>query len=469
MINNLNNLKLGFLLVAILSLVSCEKMIAIDPPLNETSTATVYSSDKLAASALSGMYGTLSQSETQSLNFTLYSSLQADDLLYLYTATSLVEMNNNSYSVLSTTQAGVFSDWYSVIYKANAIIDGLQTYSGTSDSIKKEYTAEAKFVRAYCYFNLVNTFGSIPLVLTTDVTVSAYLPKSNVDSVYNQITKDLLDARDNLKNDYSFTSGSRVGVNKYVADALLARIYLFRKDYSNAEFYANEVITSGLYSLTSSANINNTFVNTSTESIWLLSSYLSATTQYTAEGVAFNPFSISLTYLYYQLRPSFVQLYSSNDLRRVNWMKDLTFGGNTYTIPFKYKYRDNASAIAAGVTELPVIMRLSEQYLIRAEARAQLGSNLDGALSDLNMVHSRAGLSTFSSLNQKNLIDTIALENRKEFFCEQAFRWFNLKRTATADAILGSLKSTYTSRSQLLPIPQAAIDANPQLTQNPGY
>jgi hypothetical protein len=114
-------------------------------------------------------------------------------------------------------------------------------------------------------------------------------------------------------------------------------------------------------------------------------------------------------------------------------------------------------------------MRLAEQYLIRAEARATLGANISGALSDLNVTRLRAGLQASTTTNPAVLLDEIALENRKEFFCEQGFRWFNLKRTGQADAVLGALKPSYRPAAKLLPIPQSAIDANPNLTQNPGY
>jgi hypothetical protein len=114
-------------------------------------------------------------------------------------------------------------------------------------------------------------------------------------------------------------------------------------------------------------------------------------------------------------------------------------------------------------------LRLAEKYLIRAEARARIGTNLSGALSDLNAIQTRAGATLTTASDAAILISDIALENRKEFFCEQAYRWYNLKRTGEADAVLGAIKTSYTPKSKLLPIPQSAIDANYNLTQNPGY
>lgn len=458
------------LIVLMIGAAGCKKAVEIDPPLNEVSSALVFSSDKTAKSALSAMYSSLAQAPTQNLSLTQYSSLQADDLLYLLTNASLQEYMNNTYSRVSTSQASVFSDWYATIYRANAIIEGLQKYTGTTAAVKKQLTAEAKFMRAYCYFNLVNTFGDVPLVLVTDVTVTAFQPRETVANVYKQIVTDLTDAKVNLLSDYSATSGDRIGANKFVAAALLARVSMFTGDYATAESNASEVIASSLYSIIPSATMGTgVFVKNSTESIWQLVPPIAVTNQYTTEGSTFNPSSTAIASFTYRINPNLINVFDNTDLRRTKWMSDTNFSGTIYSIPFKYKYRTNALAVAAGVTEYTVLMRLPEQYLIRAEARARLASNPTGALSDLNVTRLRAGLTASTTTDATTLLNEIALENRKEFFCEQGFRWFNLKRTGQADAVLGALKPTYTPKAKLLPIPQAAIDANPNLTQNPGY
>ncbi|MNY42526.1 SusD family protein [compost metagenome] len=84
-------------------------------------------------------------------------------------------------------------------------------------------------------------------------------------------------------------------------------------------------------------------------------------------------------------------------------------------------------------------------------------------------MQSRAGATESTSIVATTLLTEIDLENRKELFCEQGFRWFNLKRTGQADAVIGALKTSYRPQAKLLPIPQGARDANPNLTQNEGY
>ncbi|WP_025142520.1 RagB/SusD family nutrient uptake outer membrane protein [Pedobacter jeongneungensis] len=449
----------------------CEKLIAIDPPLNQVTTDQVFASDKLATSARSAMFSTLAQTTTQSSNLTIYSALEADDLLYLSNVGGIQEFNNNTYSVLSTNPPTLFSEWYTVIYRANAIILGLQNSTGASEQIKKQYTAEAKFIRAYCYFNLINSFGDVPLVLVTDPNITAFLPRETTANIYTQIIADLTDAKANLLSDYSATVSDRIGVNKFTATALLARVYLFTNNYAAAESNASEVIASSLYSLIPKATVGTAlFVKNSAESIWQTTPPVAVTSQYTNEAATLLPSSATtLTTYFYRIDPRLVQLFATTDQRRVSWMTNATFAGDVYTLPFKYKYRTQALAVAAGITEYQVVLRLAEQYLIRAEARARTGANLSGALSDLNAIQARAGATLTTATDAATLINDIALENRKEFFCEQAFRWYNLKRTGQADAVIGAIKTSYTPKSKLLPIPQAAIDANYNLTQNPGY
>jgi len=455
----------------------CEKTVEIDPPLNQVTTDLVFASDKLATAARAGMFSSLATTTTQSQSITTYSSLQADDLLYMATTAALQEFNNNTYTAVSTSQAALFSDWYSIIYRANAIIEGLQNTSGASEAIKKQFTAEAKLVRAYCYFHLVNTFGEVPLVLVTDPAISAFLPKSSTAIIYAQMIADLTDAKTNLGVVYpgvtatTTSSNDRTLVNKFTATALLARVYIFTGNFAAAESNASEVIASTLYSLIPKATMaTGVFVRDNAECIWEMSPPLLNTNQYTVEAGVFIPSSLtSVTTFNYRLDPRFAALFASTDLRRTNWMSNVTLSGTTYIIPFKYKYRTQPLAVAAGVSESQIVIRLAEQYLIRAEARARTGSNLSGALADLNAIQTRAGATLTTATDAASLLTAIALENRKEFFCEQAYRWYNLKRTGEADAVLGALKSSYTPKSKLLPIPQAAIDANYNLTQNPGY
>jgi len=448
--------------------VACEKTVEIDPPLNEITTAQVFSTDKLATSAMAGVYTGLASTTTQNNVNTVYSSLYADDLAYLAANPTYLEVAGNSYSALSTFQATIFSDWYNIIYRANSVIEGLQKYEGTSAQVKKQLTAESKVIRAYCYFNLINTFGDVPLVLTTDVTISALQPREAVANVYKQIIADLTEGKANLLDNYSASSNTRLGVNKFVATALLARAYLFTGNYVAAESNASEVIASSLYSIIPAAAMTTgVWTKNNLESIWQMSSPIAITNQYTVEAGTF--LATVTTSPQFELRSSFVQQFDANDLRRKNWMRTYGTGVNARVLPYKYKYATNAEAVTAGVIEGPTVLRLAEQYLVRAEARVRIGTNVNGARTDMNMIRTRAEAALSTTTDPAVLLQEILLETRKEFFCEQAHRWHNIKRLDQADAILTALKSGYKPTAKLLPIPISNIDANPNLVQNPGY
>lgn len=452
----------------ILGLMGCEKLVEIQPALNETPSSAIFASDRTAIAALSAMHSSLISSQGQT-ELDITTSLMADDLRYRSSLLTNQEYYSNTYTALTASPA-LFTNFYNIIYQANAIIEGLAIYSGTSDGIKRQLTAEAKLMRAYCYFHLINHFGDVPLVTQTDVNVTAFLPRAGVTAVYSQVITDLTEAKASLLSDFSFTANNRIGVNRFTAAALLARAYLFTGDYSNAEVNASEVISSNLFSMIPSANIaNGVFQRNNRESIWQLGAPVLETNQYTVEAGTLLPSSNTVEALGYDLQPNLVNLFETNDLRGVNWISRRTLSGTVYNLPFKYKFRTNAEAIAANSFENQSIIRLAEMYLIRAEARAQLGANLNGALADLNVVHQRAGLPASITLARAALLDEVALEFRKEFFCEQGFRWYNLKRTGRADEILSSIKATYRPQAKLYPIPQGIINANPQLVQNPGF
>lgn len=444
----------------------CAKLIEIDPPLNEISSEVVYKSDKTAQSALSGLYGLLSQSQTQLWRITVNTSLSADDLRYGVTGGFYDEYYNNTLDPLLSPSVGeMWNDLYSSIYRANSIIEGLEKYTGTSAAVNKQLKAEAKFLRAYCYFYLVNLFGEVPLITTTDVTVTALQPRAPAADVYDLIVKDLTTAKTDLREDYSVSGGNRHNANKYAAAALLARVYLYTGQYAAAVQHATDVINkTDLYGLIPSASMGTgVFVKNSREAIFQFMPSHSPTNSSTYEGSVF----VSTT-AQWDIRASLLNVFEPGDLRRSNWIKDTTFSGEAFHQPFKYKYRTNALAVAAGVVEYPTILRLAEQYLIRAEGLAQQ-NNLDDAAGDLNEIRVRAGLSPIFPADKSAMLTAIESERQKELFCELGHRWFDLKRTNRATTVLGALKPTWVPDAVWYPIPQTARDANPNLTQNKGY
>src|SRR5690606_32440618 len=150
-----------------------------------------------------------------------------------------------------------------------------------------------------------------------------------------------------------------------------------------------------------------------------------------------------------------------DDLRRTHWIGEVTDGTNYWYYSSKYKQNPGA--------EYSTVLRLAEQYLIRAEARAQQNNSI-GAQEDLNSIRNRAGLPDTAALTQEALLEAVLQERRVELMLEQGHRWFDLKRHNRADAVLAPIKPAWRPTNILLPIHETELLMNPNLNpQNNGY
>jgi hypothetical protein len=187
------------------------------------------------------------------------------------------------------------------------------------------------------------------------------------------------------------------------------------------------------------------------------------------EGLLFVPYDNTSPALFY-LSPQLLSSFEENDQRKASWIDSTDFSGNKYYYPHKYKVGPAQQAPNVAATEYYNVLRLGEQYLIRAEARAKTNLNLTGAIDDINAIRGRAGLLPLpQTLDQDEVLAAVAQERRIEFFAEWGHRWLDLKRTGKADVVLKPIKSQWQSFQQLYPIPVTEIRLDPNLTQNPGY
>ncbi len=448
-------IKWGLLLVMASSLFSCNKYVEIPVAPSQLSPTATYSTDASATSAVLALYSYYIT--TNSIAYFNYcGSLSADDLQYTGTG-DLTEFAASSVTVANSSLLNFLWNYpYNVISEANQSIAGINASTGMTTATKTQLIGEAKFFRAYFLFNLVNYFGPVPLT-TSDVQINnAYLPRSDTATVYAQIITDLKDAETALSGAYVSTLRARA--NKYAAAAMLARTYLYTKDYVNAEAEATKVIgaTDVSYSLPLDSLA---FVNTSPEVI------LQFATLYGFSQFGGTYRTSSATAIpTYVLNPAIVNSFENGDNRKRDWVDSVTVNSAKY-----YKIRKYKLVTATAGNEYDVILRLAEQYLIRAEARAQQG-NIAGAQADINIIRTRAGLANTTATTQAGLLAAVAQERKVELFGEMSHRWFDLKRTGQANTIIAPLKpTTWKATSVLMPIPLTQIQANSNLTQNAGY
>ena len=447
-----------FLATVSASTFSCKKYVDPGTPVNGLTVDKVYTDSLSTLGVVLYLY---SGSPTNSvnggnliLNMCQYGAMSADDGYYFNNATydpyRTNTLNGNLGNVTYTIP-------YQVINVANSAIAGI---SGTSfpASYKNQLLGECKFWRAYAYFLLVNYFGDVPLITTADPNANTSKPRTPADQVYTQIVADLKDAESLLSPNYP--SPERARVNKWAASALLARVYLYQKNWSAAASEASAVIGSGSYHL--ETDPNNVFIKSSNETIWQIISNVSAgITGVTRMGRSWLPPSTTPVFVLYD---TLAKTFETGDLRKDNWTRPLSYNGSTYYYPYKYKIRNTG----ASGNEYSVMLRLAEQYLIRSEARA-MQNDIPGARADLDTVRIRAGLPPTTAATQPDLLLALEKERWTELFTEMSDRWFDLKRTGRIDAVLSLSKPQWQSYQALYPIPTTEITSNPNLSQNKGY
>jgi starch-binding outer membrane protein, SusD/RagB family len=472
----------GFCIAVCMSLVSCKKMVTVPLPINSVTSEEIFKTDAMAMASMANVF---SQMVNGPITFnngytTILTGMSADELFYYGAGDAdIVSFASNQLLYKNTYTGNVWNAAYKTIYNANSVIEGVAASNSSSltDSVRVRITAEAKFIRAYCYFYLVNLFGDVPLAMTVDFNKIRYMSRTPVNEVYDQIITDLKDARASLTENYAINSATseRIFPTKWAAMAMLARVYLFKGDYASAAEQASAVINNTTFGLESDPN--NVFLAKSKEAIWQLKQGTSDPfiKNCTTEGYTIIPTQPTTGIARYCITPSLLNTFETNDKRRTAWITTTTgntAGSNYY--PYKYKLGSSNGVSGAASTEYYMMLRLAEVYLIRAEALANGATGgLAMAIADLNVIRNRAGVTALpTTLTQAQVIAAVARERQVELFAEWGHRWFDLKRTNKAHDVLSAIasKQPWAGDHQFLyPIPPIEIQVDPALEQNSGY
>ncbi len=379
---------------------------------------------------------------------------------------------------------------YKVIFSANQIIEKINDgESPLSDQLK----GENLFLRAMAHFDLVRFFGrpyaqdggvspGIPILSST--TGDLLPPRSSVAAVYDFMIADLLKARELMgsEKDARFAS-------KEVANALLARLYLFTEDNAKAIESANLVINSNRYRLLSTEAYKTYFTavpESNSETIFAIRHTVADNRLKGAIGSMYynDPISLSTGWGELYASVAYIKLLDQhpNDVRHSFIQLQLTATGDTLKRGNVPKYFVNKYNWQEGVANLssPVFLRLAEMYLIRAEANAKSG-NAQLAVDDVNLIRQRAGLSgvdlyTVVDLKGKSTLLDVVLEERRLEFAFEGQRTGDLYRNDlpmvraypgfhSVDRYNQTISPT--SPRIVFFIPDREVKLNPNLTQNP--
>lgn len=471
---------------------SCKNWLEVPTPATSINAGNVFSSDGSAISAVTLIYAqmssnTLSNYPSNVSNSALGTGLRGDELVYHFKGVGALEQHYTNMLISDPTTTGAtYMPWvntYNLIFSANAAIESLGVENKLTEKVRLQLLGESHFQRAYLYFYLVNLYGAVPLVLSTDPKVNETLPRTDEATVYAQIVTDLNEAVNLLGEEYADkdllgVTNERVRPNRWAALALLARTYLYKKEYALAEQAAEKVLSqTGRFSLLAPDQV---FLANSKETIWALQPVRKIGSQFVnaGESVIFDLTSSgavprgfgSLHHSY--LSDMVYSQFETDDVRKTAWVGIYheTVTGKSY--PFAAKYKTVTSAT---IREYSVVIRLAELYLIRSEARLKQ-NNVSGAREDLNAIRRRAGLGNITSDDQTVVMQALIRERKSELFTEGCHRWFDMIRLGIIDEVMTPLTpvksdslATWDPDQKLLPVPENELRRNPNLIQNPGY
>lgn len=391
-----------------------------------------------------------------------------------------LELDYYTVSPQNNIVLNMYSEYYISIYKANSLIEALEgnTYSQEEEEIRIWQIAEAKFYRAFNYFNLVRFFGKVPIIINTgQLGMLDQIARSEVNDVYNQIILDFEYAKDNLPSRDKQRAGRPAAT---AATAYLAKVHLTIGNFTEARAFAKEVIDSGEYDLF--PNFEDIYLNSNqNDGEHIFSIQHLGGTGFANLGTAWwspaqipgsggkIPMNIRLRDAFEdgdeRFDVTFKQTFNNYDIDA------RTIDDNFYLILNKWRIEPDTDRNL----NYP-ILRYADVLLIYAEALNEVSGPTDDAYDAINKVRNRAGLEDLSGLSKDEFRDAIKQERRVEFVGE-AKRYFDLKRwgtlieNANEEFDERGMDNTATSTDVLLPIPQAELDRNKGLNneQNPGY
>lgn len=449
-------------IIALILPIQCDDFIEVEDPNNQISQAMVFKDKATAYAALAEVYASLRSKTMLHGDITGIHFLTGSYTDELATVSNELGGFKNFYNLaLQSNNSDIDALWinaYRQIYAVNNIIEGVEKSTTYLDEETRNIlTGESLAIRGLLHLYLSGLFGEIPYVETTDYTSNQSISKSTLPEIYLKLKKDLVKAESLLNVNYP--SGNKTRINKSAVQMLLARVYLYNKEYAKASEYAVLVITNNTYSL--EANLSNVFLKDAKSTIWQFAPVTPGNN--TLEGKYFIIPNTPPPYAF--LTTNLVNSFESNDLRLTKWINKISDGQKTYY--YAYKYKQHTST--ATTLEYSVLLRIEEAYLIAAEAENELG-NSNQALQKIKSLRTRVGLTTPSAASQSEIREIIIKERRHELFTESGHRFFDLKRWNILNSTMTTEKPSWKNNMKNWPLPQRELLVNPTLEpQNEGY
>lgn len=490
-----------FLLPAV-AVVSCNKLT--ESPNSVIAASQFYKTESDAIAAVSAVYSTLNSDPAADFpiygrDLNLLTGNGSDDQVYAPSNTNPDVRALGTATYVSSNDR-VHKNWeqhYYGISRANVAIDNIPNINFDT-ATRSRLVREAKFIRALLYFNIARFWGDAPLILHDPTTVnvtSLFTGRTSRDSIYQQIISDLTDAT-NLPASYS---GADIGrVTSGAAHALLAKVYVTRRQWTSALAELQQVITAGTFAGATGTYGYGLFTNflqvfqQSTKngkehifSVQFGTNLGAVNSTQTLSSACFSSFNTSVYPGDLPADSTLWKLFDSTDTRRaVTFYTSLYNAATGKTVVFPglprfakfidYSISPLTSQSTSGMN-YPVI-RYADVLLLYAETLNEInGAPVSDAYAAINAVRARANVANLTpGLDQSDFRDSVFLERRKEFI-QEGQRWFDLARrggTYLYDALEQiQAKTGAAVKDTLFPIPLTEIQlvGSNILTQNPGW
>lgn len=476
------------------ALFSCKKYLD-KSPLDSINTSNFWKTSDDAISAINGAYQPLQWPKLFNIRIWSTDIWAGNSIVGAGGGTDGIETQDISNFVTTTDNAAALDIWRGPapgILRCNLVLQNVPGMT-IDASLKNRILGEAKFLRATYYFILVRLFGDVPLITVPQTPESDLRPlRTPKSQVYDLIIQDLTDAINLLPTKDTY-KGSDVGrASKGSAAGMLAKVYLTLGNYQKTVDLCKQVTSIG-YTLNAnySDNFNPLMKNTNESlfeiqykgktsfSFWDNENQASWVSTFTGPR---NSDFVGGGFGWDQPTQEFVDSYEAVDKRKdqtILYSGCPDFDGKPYLSSYSVTgYNLRKFLVPKSISpdydtnpeDFPVL-RYADVLLMQAEAQNELGQTTD-AEAPLNLVRERAGLPDVHGLSKNAMRAKILHERRMELAFEGDW-WFDLIRINNGQYGLDFLHSigkvNATTKHLLLPIPQKERDANPNLTQNPGY
>jgi len=435
-----------------IALNGCNNMLDVKPN-SFSSGSNYYTSEAQVLRAVNGCYGLMQDLYTG--DYWAMSEMRADNTNYQYDesdrgAQQREEIDEFLITPTNNYVNNVWSQLYRNIQQTNVILTRIDAVKFANEATKKQYTGEAKFIRALYYFHLVRLFGGVPLLVkeVAGPEEASTPKKASVAEVYAQIIADATDAAANLPATYSSSETGRA--TKGAALTLLGDVYMTMKDYPKAVTTLQQVVTLNYSLVDNYADNFDPAKKNNAESVFSVQYNSGIETESSNFIFVFGPRNgkKDLTGFNGNLggnnipTPSIVNAYEAKDKRKdasifmydsptnAAFAESVAFGGK---LPLIRKFYHPPYALDGRANENWPVYRYSQVLLMLAEAINETGNG--DPLQYINPVRKRAGLDPLPALPQAAFRDTVFHEQRVELAFEDQ-RWYQLLRTGKAMSVM---------------------------------